>query len=584
VTFLTSLAGAALTTNNWTLAGSGKWETATNWSSASAPSLSDAADFITNATTKTVTIDATTTNTPSAMMVSNLAIAGTATSTNTLFLNNAGTATPLRIIGTNTTLAINTHGALVVNNSAIVETNGLAGTGDMWVGETGGSASLTISNGGVVLDNAGIVGGSTFSNTVLVTGLGSVWSNAVNLNVGFILGGANQMIISNGGVVYTGIGDGVIGNSSSSNSVLVTGLGSRWNCDILYVGSQSGGGNQMIISNGGAVHTSGISEVGINSSSSNAVLVTGPGSVWNAGNLNVGLNTSSNRLTISNGGAVSAFQATIGDSSVSSNNVIQVTGGSLVVVNAGNAQLVVSQVGGKASLILSNGSVTVDQLLLTNAVNSVFAFAAGTLSSGNTYVTNNQLFVVGDGIDAATFQINGGVHNFANNLEIRSNAVLVGCGVINGNVTIDPGGTVWAGCDGALTITGSVTNNGSMQSGGGSALEVYGAVVNNGTIDLESGGSTIFHSTFTNNGIVLATLEVVGIANETNGIRVTWTTPLGATNELQATTVEPGGNYTSNNFVAIFTVTNTVNPTTNFLDVGAVTNFPARYYRLRLVP
>ena len=40
----------------------------------------------------------------------------------------------------------------------------------------------------------------------------------------------------------------------------------------------------------------------------------------------------------------------------------------------------------------------------------------------------------------------------------------------------------------------------------------------------------------------------------------------------------------SNNFTDIFTVTNTVSTVTNYLDVGAATNFPARYYRVRLLP
>jgi hypothetical protein len=43
------------------------------------------------------------------------------------------------------------------------------------------------------------------------------------------------------------------------------------------------------------------------------------------------------------------------------------------------------------------------------------------------------------------------------------------------------------------------------------------------------------------------------------------------------------GNF-SNNFTTIFTVTNTVGTTTNYLDVGAGTNNPACYYRIRLVP
>ena len=37
-------------------------------------------------------------------------------------------------------------------------------------------------------------------------------------------------------------------------------------------------------------------------------------------------------------------------------------------------------------------------------------------------------------------------------------------------------------------------------------------------------------------------------------------------------------------FEAVFTVTNTTGVVTNYLDVGAATNFPAGYYRVRLVP
>jgi len=37
-------------------------------------------------------------------------------------------------------------------------------------------------------------------------------------------------------------------------------------------------------------------------------------------------------------------------------------------------------------------------------------------------------------------------------------------------------------------------------------------------------------------------------------------------------------------FAGIFTVTNTTGTTTNYLDIGAATNVPAFYYRVRLVP
>ncbi len=301
--------------NSWISAGNGKWETGTNWSLGAAPSTADAADFVTNASTKTVTIDATTTNTPSALILNNLYIAGTANSTNTLFLNNVGTNMPLQVLGTNNVLTLDTNGALAVNNSAIVATNGSA---QLTIGNTGGGASLTITNGGVV------------SATVLVVGAS-----------------------------------------------------------------------------------------------------------------------------------------------------------------------------GQGKLVLSNGTVTVNQLVLTNGVNSVFTFSDGTLTSGGTLVTNNQLFAVGDGTDAAAFQLNGGVHNFANSLEIRTNATLTGCGTINGNVVVDPGGAVQANCGGAINFSGgTLTNNGTVTASNSTVLNFYVPVVNSGVIDA-TGGSVHFFSTLTGSGSVL---------------------------------------------------------------------------------
>ena len=56
----------------------------------------------------------------------------------------------------------------------------------------------------------------------------------------------------------------------------------------------------------------------------------------------------------------------------------------------------------------------------------------------------------------------------------------------------------------------------------------------------------------------------------------------GKTNALERT-AGAAGSY-SNNFAGIFTVTNTIGTVTNHLDVGAATNSPAFYYRVRLVP
>jgi hypothetical protein len=77
--------------------------------------------------------------------------------------------------------------------------------------------------------------------------------------------------------------------------------------------------------------------------------------------------------------------------------------------------------------------------------------------------------------------------------------------------------------------------------------------------------------------------RITSIASTGNDVLVTWTMGSGKTNALQATTGDADGGY-SNNFNDLFVVTNTVGTTTNYLDAGAATNFPSRYYRIRLVP
>jgi hypothetical protein len=78
--------------------------------------------------------------------------------------------------------------------------------------------------------------------------------------------------------------------------------------------------------------------------------------------------------------------------------------------------------------------------------------------------------------------------------------------------------------------------------------------------------------------------RITAIARENDDLRLTWLTGLGKTNALQRTTGDASGSYSTNNFAAIFSVTNTTGTITNYTDLGAATNSPARYYRVRLVP
>jgi hypothetical protein len=78
-------------------------------------------------------------------------------------------------------------------------------------------------------------------------------------------------------------------------------------------------------------------------------------------------------------------------------------------------------------------------------------------------------------------------------------------------------------------------------------------------------------------------LQISSIVQQGNDIQLTWRTVGGKTNVLQAANGAIGGGL-SDNFSDIFTATNLVSAVTNYLDVGAATNFPARYYRVRLLP
>lgn len=80
-----------------------------------------------------------------------------------------------------------------------------------------------------------------------------------------------------------------------------------------------------------------------------------------------------------------------------------------------------------------------------------------------------------------------------------------------------------------------------------------------------------------------APFQITSIVRSNNNILIKWTTGVGQTNALQATAGTANGSYSTNNFANIFSVTNAVTTSTNYTDVGAATNIPSRFYRVRLV-
>src|SRR6266481_6132329 len=158
----------------------------------------------------------------------------------------------------------------------------------LFVGNSGSANRLVVSNGAVVADVDGFLGHDpgASNNVAVVTGVGSVWSNRLNLNVGFD-GAGNQLVVSNGAFVRANIGQIGFNPSSSNNLALVTGAGSVWsNANELYVGF-TGAGNRLVVSNGANVFNS-TGTVGGDGAGNDLAVVTGAGSMWSNASILVG--------------------------------------------------------------------------------------------------------------------------------------------------------------------------------------------------------------------------------------------------------------------------------------------------------
>lgn len=364
-------------------------------------------------------------------------------------------------------------------------------SGDLFVGLEGPGNQLEISNGGAVWANKGEIGANSSSNLAMVTGVGSVWSNAVDLLIG--RGGSfNQLVVTNGGVVRSDNGYTYfsIASAASNNSVLVTGTGSKL---ITYGFSfESGWGNCVVITNGGWVECSD-TYIGFDSagqSSNNVVLITGAGSVWNNdGGLFVGYFGSGNQLVITNGGMLRGIGSVyLGVMPASTDNRVEINGGSLVASNEfGTAILNIR----RGTNVLQAGLVDVNRLLMTNALGD-FEFNGGTLRSGGTTNSNGRLFTVGNGTRAATFQLQGGSHSFANNLSVANHGALTGNGMVLGTVNVLTGGTLSPG-----PSMGKLSLNNSPVLQGNTVMEISrsGPVLTNDELQVNAlfayGGSLV---------------------------------------------------------------------------------------------
>lgn len=519
---VTPARGAFGQTNSWINPGSSRWETGANWSLSVAPTNTHSV-LITNANSKTIVIDdVTSASHAGTLTVSNLFLSAPLGAINTLSLLNV-TNTPLYI---KSDLGLGSGGRLLISNSLVRVVN---------VPEIVSSRL----DGEIVLDGGELV---------FPWEEGEWWPS----------------------VGYAGQGSLTVKNGDFTSNVL-------------FVGRQTGSSGTLTIS-GGAVHTGLLWPADQPGSTATVWVTGGLLDIWNdlagdhgAGTANI---TLSNGTIVCGGFFLSSGTLTVagGHLHVTSiwapeDTAIWLTGGQVdcmsgMVLNGSNTFAVISNIvvcsqetylrGGAKIIVTGTGKFNCDD---------VFA------DDGSLVIESGQFSVTKDTADAQ-YVLNQGTTTIAGGDTVIDNLIITNAAAR----FVHKGGTLQIGnlvLDPVLDADGDGIPNGYEQSHGLEPLND-----SNAEKDSDGDGLTDLQEFLTGTDPTnsVSSLRITAVAHEGNNIRVTWMTGTGKTNALQAASDLAGS------FAAIFTVTNTVGTVTNYLHLGAATNVPSFYYRVRLVP
>jgi hypothetical protein len=259
-----------------------------------------------------------------------------------------------------------------------------------------------------------------------------------------------------------------------------------------------------------------------------------------------------------------------------------------VTISGGTVQVISNLVVGSGHnsgdrIVLSGG-----QLIVTNGTVSVNDWPAVPQPAPFHNMIYPALIVVSNGQFAAkTIELGRLPYGDGGILTISGGSVTVSDGITLGICTNESYGIGYIVLNGGqLTVTNAsgtgfidIQNGHLILSNG--VLQVDKLVMTNSCGQfIHAGGTLIVGS------VVLDpnAFQIVSGTPQGNDLNITWMMGPGATNALQVTRGDANGGYCTNGFTDIFVVTNNISPgvLTNFVDVGAATNRPSRYYRARL--
>jgi len=564
--------GSVLTppTNSW-IAGVGKWETATNWSSGQAPSLTDSADLITNAGNRTVTIDATTSGGfPNNLTISNLTVGAPLNSTNTLLLSNAGTNTPLAVRNnvrvtsgasifiTNSALLVNgpSGGAVTVDGQLTMDSGTILVSSNLLVGPSNPQSLVTIWGGALYVTNGAhsavtevrygtlvLTGGVYFTDRLLITNTGGSFINdggtftitglaqvdqgtqtvasgttllSSNLVVGSSANSTGTVNVTGGQLIVTnapitignlGVGSMTVSNGAVSTTGVDIGAGTNSQGTLTL----QVGSTMTVSSNLTAGSASGATGT-VNVTGGQLVVTNGTLGIGNAGTVNSGSGVGS--MTVSDGATVTASTILLGSSAGGEGHLTLDDGG--VISSAGsNAVLVVNgfgQIGG--DLGWTNIGST---FYCGYAHPGAYALSNGTSSCQDVYVGYD---------NAGTMTIDGGTMNILSRLTVGQSGSPVSTGAVwitGGQLTIANYSIIGNSGVGQMSISNGIVNAADVFIGNsgnpgtltlaGGTLTVTGIVVSNPNSQfIFSGGSLIARAITNANGQACTVGNAVGLA------------------------------------------------------------------------
>ena len=564
-------------TNSWITSASDKWENAGDWSLALAPTNSQSI-YITNSFSKIVTIDSTTAGSFSnTMTVNDLSLWTPDGSVNTLLVSNLGTNLPLTAL---VSLTISNGGELAISGSVVV-VSGPTNTPSSLGGE------VVLENGSLIVSNLAALGaepGSPGSLTVYGTG-----SFSGSLCVGLDTNAAGNVLLLGGQLALTN-GPTTIGLYGSGQ--LIAANNSTLTSDQAFiVGQGAGSQNTMVVDSsswlaaedviiGEYVGATGVVQItsGIFSAPNNFLtLIGGAGSgqlTWSGSTITVGaLEIGANGGSVALATNIPAHTGSQGTLTIA-NSAVNVQG-PMVIGTALGATGAVWMTGGQ--LVATNGPAFVGEwgdgtITISNGIWIGNSMLLGMYFGGMTtnMAVTNTVIVLSQG----ALNLDGGSATLYSNLVI-GNCPTGGVGVVN-----------VAG--GNLYVTNAAHNafidvrDGQLNLNAGLLQTDVLILTNTCGQFIHTGGTLIAGSVVFNTNA----FQITSITPQGNDLLIAWMMGPGLTNALQASAGGPGGSYLSNGFADIFVVATNVTPgtITNYLDVGAATNSPSRYYRVRLRP